>query len=79
MAEDPVTEVRSSRRWSFIVGCFALGYPLSIGPAAWLQYNLDLPHQLFIVYWPIQWLAQEVDWLWFIYASYLSLFVDIQS
>lgn len=77
MAEESVSGVRSSRRWSYIIGFLVVGYPLSIGPALWLIEKQILPEELFVMYEPILWLTYQSHWVRAIVWTYVSFFVPI--
>jgi len=73
------------KRWSLIkvmmtVVIVLVLYVLSIGPAAWIQYN-SVPTRfetiysktIVFVYTPVIWLSHQSEFLWNLYRWYLGL------
>ena len=49
------------------------GYVLSAGPVEWLVRRGDLPDVVRLIYWPLDWVAQRLDWLARILDQYRGL------
>jgi hypothetical protein len=78
MATDKSDEIRRTRWLPFLVGLLAVGYPLSIGPAVWLEKHLNLPDEMGAIYKPLVWLADQSDLLGGVLYVYLSYFVHME-
>ena len=78
MVQDRSSGPRSSRRLPFVVGFLVVGYPLSVGPVAWLAAVRGLPFELMVgvdwIYQPLFWVTKHSDFLSQLLAGYLSLF-----